>query len=791
MSENITNNPSVPTQVISEVKFPRFINNLGIIPTSYKDSMSYYETLAWLCKYLEETVLPTVNQNGSAVQELQGLYIQLNDYVTHYFDNLDVQEEINQKLDNMVESGELQSLINNIFVTLQNQINALASGSPIVVSSVSQMTDTSKVYLNTSDGYWYYYNGNTWTSGGIYQSTGISSTNDQIKGINTKSSMLPYNYGYESANKPENMENGNIQSSIGTEIIFADNTARVRTAQANPYTQGEYFFYSSNSSLYKFYVIVTDENNICVSSYGWVSQRKMIVGEGQKGYLLIKKENGANITPAEATENVRLLTGAINYNIPKLICRNPIEINTPNRTVTIKSGSIIFTPFMGNYTLSNDIVLTYANANDLLYKLVFDLDNKTIKMPENTQSISYHYILLGYLCLSIGRVNYFGVNAPYIINGDIRYPHSTHFNFTDFEICNIAPGASGIDVNSMSPTRVSTTKYINFDGKIKIINKNPSVYRFAYRIFSKNNDTYTQVFDSGWITNEIRTIDVKNNYTVPIFSKIDNGLITAQEVLENFKIIPVYNLEKYSLINPRISNFHSVGHQGCIDSSHRGNSRSAFIYASMNGRTDIECDLKVTSDNVIVLSHDESITDDNNQTITISQVTYNQLLTHTFSGETIATFEEYLQICKKYGVNAYIDHIQYVMPNETTKNEMIRLIRKYRMDKRITFLSGTSYWNTLLTAFPFARLLTTFGVENPVTAENINDILAYKTNTNEVGFDLNYGVHYNSNTLNLFDNYSDVQLEFWTVDILDIYKEIMQVSNGVTSNTFTAYDCLT
>ena len=51
MSENITNNPSVPSQVVAEVKFPQWVNNLGIIPTSYKDSMDYYETLAWLCKY--------------------------------------------------------------------------------------------------------------------------------------------------------------------------------------------------------------------------------------------------------------------------------------------------------------------------------------------------------------------------------------------------------------------------------------------------------------------------------------------------------------------------------------------------------------------------------------------------------------------------------------------------------------------------------------------------------------------------------------------------------------------
>ena len=109
--ENITPNPNVPTQRIASLKFPKIINNLGIIPTSYKDSMDYYECLAWLCKYLEETVIPSVNQNAEAVQELQSLYIELNNYVTHYFDNLDVQEEINEKLDDMAESGELVNII--------------------------------------------------------------------------------------------------------------------------------------------------------------------------------------------------------------------------------------------------------------------------------------------------------------------------------------------------------------------------------------------------------------------------------------------------------------------------------------------------------------------------------------------------------------------------------------------------------------------------------------------------------------------------------------------------------
>ena len=35
----------------------------------------------------------------------------MKNYVEHYFDNLDVQEEINNKLDEMAESGELEELI--------------------------------------------------------------------------------------------------------------------------------------------------------------------------------------------------------------------------------------------------------------------------------------------------------------------------------------------------------------------------------------------------------------------------------------------------------------------------------------------------------------------------------------------------------------------------------------------------------------------------------------------------------------------------------------------------------
>lgn len=91
--------------------FKRMCATIGILPSSYIDSMSYYETLVWLCNYLEKTVIPAINDNAGAIEELQDLFTQLQEYVDNYFENLDVQEEINNKLDDMVEAGTLQEII--------------------------------------------------------------------------------------------------------------------------------------------------------------------------------------------------------------------------------------------------------------------------------------------------------------------------------------------------------------------------------------------------------------------------------------------------------------------------------------------------------------------------------------------------------------------------------------------------------------------------------------------------------------------------------------------------------
>lgn len=108
MAENL-NLKTVDT--VDTRPFKRLVMTIGELPTSFIESMTYYELLAWFVNYLETVIIPTVNNNAEATQELQDLFTELKNFVDNYFDNLDVQEEINNKLDAMAEDGTLAELL--------------------------------------------------------------------------------------------------------------------------------------------------------------------------------------------------------------------------------------------------------------------------------------------------------------------------------------------------------------------------------------------------------------------------------------------------------------------------------------------------------------------------------------------------------------------------------------------------------------------------------------------------------------------------------------------------------
>ena len=88
--------------------FVRFV--ASAVPMVFDNSMSYYEALCALWKYVQG-MTDVINSNAALEQEYITKFNELKEFVDHYFDNLDVQEEINNKLDAMVEAGTLQEII--------------------------------------------------------------------------------------------------------------------------------------------------------------------------------------------------------------------------------------------------------------------------------------------------------------------------------------------------------------------------------------------------------------------------------------------------------------------------------------------------------------------------------------------------------------------------------------------------------------------------------------------------------------------------------------------------------
>ena len=221
------------------------LENFPFIEANF-DAITNYELICQLTKYLNE-VISNQNQVQELGSELVEGYNELLNYVTNYFNNLDVQEEINNKLDSMAEDGTLTALIGGYVQpiqtafesevrttlnTMQGEINSVVSGSPAGVYATTDALssadpDHSKIYLVTADGKWYYYSSgdSDWVAGGTYQGTTVTDESvtleklaDDVKfnlnqRINNKDVYNLNNENY--INLTDNIINGTINASTG------------------------------------------------------------------------------------------------------------------------------------------------------------------------------------------------------------------------------------------------------------------------------------------------------------------------------------------------------------------------------------------------------------------------------------------------------------------------------------------------------------------------------------------------------------------------------------------------
>ena len=140
-----------------------------VLPNVYDDSLSYYEYLCKLNEYLNEVIeqINTLTDNMEDYEEdLTATWLETKEYIDNYFDNLDVQQEINNKLDVMAESGALSTLLapivgtqiggvvaDQIGNTVANQIGGTVANQidDVVASQISEPTATAvTAWLNAN-----------------------------------------------------------------------------------------------------------------------------------------------------------------------------------------------------------------------------------------------------------------------------------------------------------------------------------------------------------------------------------------------------------------------------------------------------------------------------------------------------------------------------------------------------------------------------------------------------------------------------------------------------------------
>lgn len=89
------------------------------LPTVFDDSLSYYEVLTKLTKMVN-TLLENEDTNAENIAALAEAYQELEDFTNNYFENLDVTQEINDKLDELVADGTIGGYVVERATTLFN-----------------------------------------------------------------------------------------------------------------------------------------------------------------------------------------------------------------------------------------------------------------------------------------------------------------------------------------------------------------------------------------------------------------------------------------------------------------------------------------------------------------------------------------------------------------------------------------------------------------------------------------------------------------------------------------------
>ena len=191
-------------------------------------------------------------------------------------------------------------------------------------------------------------------------------------------------------------------------------------------------------------------------------------------------------------------------------------------------------------------------------------------------------------------------------------------------------------------------------------------------------------------------------------------------------------------------NVHSVNHRG-YSANAPENTIPAYILSKLMGFTYVEADVSFTSDGVAVLLHDATIDRTSNGSGSISDMTYAEVSEYDFgswkssayAGTKIATFDEFIVLCKRIGLHPYIELKDN--GNYTTEQiqGLVATVKACGMAGKVTWISfNDTFLSYVKTADPTARL--GYLASGNVSATMVSKAQALRSGENEVFLDTKY-----------------------------------------------------
>lgn len=261
MSDERTIKPNAPADFTPQLRDYKTLQPFRywcqkVLPAVYDDSLSYYELLCKVVDYLNKTMEDVETLHGD-VTSLLSTYEKLQSYVNNYFSTLDVQEEINNKLDSMAKDGSLTNLIrayidplineqNNKITVLENRMNTFAS---LPEGSTSGNAELIDIRVPAS---------------GFNNSKPYPTAGESVRGqaISLKNYIEYFKDDVTKAfNVSENIYSPHLFANTkGISLTIADGTEFTDSTTTNAITTG--YFDTNEGDVWRFYRWNTAKNNI-------------------------------------------------------------------------------------------------------------------------------------------------------------------------------------------------------------------------------------------------------------------------------------------------------------------------------------------------------------------------------------------------------------------------------------------------------------------------------------------------------------------------------------------------